>query len=123
MNKLKAQYLWHKYGAITTLIISILGFALLAGYSKQAEAQPSPFPRSTAEIDVYCGYTQDVYKHLKEAWGEEPVVGAMNIASALVWFTNESRSTMTIVTDRPDGISCIIHTGVCPEGMCFMTDF
>ena len=62
-----------------------------------------------------------MYRELYETHGELPVaIGFTDRNTAVVWFTNEDRTTLSVVIDTP-GRSCMMYTSTCYEGDCYMT--
>jgi hypothetical protein len=108
-------------GAISfVLIIMLLGFA--AGISRAcANELPEGLNGEMIEIPVICGDTMVMYRELLDTHGEVPVaIGFTDRDTAVVWFTNEDRTTLSVVIDTP-GRSCMIYTSTCYEGDCYMT--
>ncbi len=108
-------------GAISfVLIIMLFGFA--AGIGKAcAQELPEGLTGEKIEIPMICGDTIVMYRELLDTHGEVPVViGFTDRNTAVVWFTNEDRTTLSVVIDTP-GRSCMIYTSTCIEGDCFMT--
>jgi len=117
------KYWWHKNGIWVTVAVSLLGLGLLAGISAShaQEKRKYNLEKFDREIEVTCGPTLDVYEVLDKYYGEKPVAMALNdIQEAMVWFTNEKGTTMTIVMDFPNSVSCMMFSGECAEGECFI---
>ena len=73
-------------------------------------------------IPMICAKdTRDMYNALKKTHGEEPVmIGFSNSGPvAVVWFTNEDRTTLSIVIDAPSE-SCMIFSTRCLPGDCLI---
>ena len=100
----------------------LLVFGLAAGASVAcANELPEGLKGEQIEIPVICGDTVVMYRELYETHGEVPVaIGFTNRNTAVVWFTNEDRTTMSIVIDTPHR-SCMMYTSTCTEGDCYMT--
>lgn len=108
-------------GAISfVLIIMLLGFA--AGISKAcANELPEGLEGEHVSIPMICGDTRVMYAELAKTHGEYPVMISFSEKhTAVVWFSNEDRSTMSIVIDTPLQ-SCLIYTSTCLPGDCYMT--
>jgi hypothetical protein len=73
-------------------------------------------------MPVICGDTRDMYRALTEDHGEVPVIIAFSQKqTAVVWFTNPDKTTMSFVIDTPNGESCMIYSTRCYEGDCHLT--
>ena len=73
-------------------------------------------------IPMVCGDTRDLYQALGKTHSEVPVVIAFSERdTAVVWFTNADRTTMSVVIDTPEGESCMIYSTRCREGDCHLT--
>lgn len=65
----------------------------------------------SAQAQTVCAGHQTVVDRLKKVFGEVPVSeGLHSNGSMVVIFSSES-GTWSIVTARPDGLSCLIATG------------
>ena len=94
--------------------------ALLVG-SVSAQELPEGLTGENITIPVICGDTRVMYNELAETHGEYPVaIGFTTNDTAVVWFTNEDRSTLSIVIDALRQ-SCMIFTSTCLEGDCYLT--
>lgn len=109
-------------GAISfVLVMLMLGLAIGLSEAK-AEDLPHGLKGKHIEIPVICGKTQDMYRALTEDHGEVPVsIAFSERQTAVVWFTNPDKSTMSFVIDTPDGESCMLYSTRCPAGDCHMT--
>jgi len=108
-------------GAISfVLIIMLIGFA--AGVSKAcANELPEGLEGKHVPIPMICGDTRVMYEELAKTHGEFPVMLSFSEKhTAVVWFSNEDRSTMSIVIDTP-AQSCLVYTSTCLPGDCFIT--
>ena len=113
---------FREYQGFLSFTAIILVFGLAAGASVAcAQELPEGLTGEKIEIPVICGDTMVMYRELLETHGEVPVViGFTDRNTAVVWFTNEDRSTMSVVIDTPHR-SCMIYTSTCIEGDCYMT--
>ena len=72
-----------------------------------------------APFFLTCGPTGEVYELLKDQYSEEPSFMAFTESrSAIVWFTNDTASTFSLVKDDMDGSSCIFWGAKCEPGEC-----
>ena len=108
-------------GAISFVLVMFL-LAIGAGLSvANAQELPEGLKGENITIPVICGDTRVMYNELAETHGEYPVaIGFTTNDTAVVWFTNEDRSTLSIVIDALRQ-SCMIFTSRCLEGDCYMT--
>ena len=120
----------HKWFAATTAVVALFGLGLLAATDVKAqENAENPLVKKTVPLDVYCGETEKVHMILDRVYNETPVAMSWNLENEkglgpegayTVWFTNPERSTFSIVSDGGMGVSCILITGNCEEGNCFI---
>ena len=131
----------HKHFAMGTALAAIIGFGLLAGNDVKADtidpflvqAPPTtttdPMYRKRVPIEVFCADSQVLHEVLAEEYNETPVAMSINQDSQngvgpegayLIWFTNPDRTTFSIVSDGGAGISCIVFSGSCDVGNCFI---
>ena len=116
-------YSWAiKYQAAISFVLVMMLFGLGAGLSTvSANELPEGLKGEKIEIPVICGETTVMYRELFETHGELPVaIGFTTTDTAVVWFINEDRTTLSIVIDTPHR-SCMIYTSTCYEGDCYMT--
>ena len=108
-------------GAISFVLVMFL-FAIGAGLSvANAQELPEGLAGEMVEIPMICGDTMTLYRELLETHGETPVaIGFTKNDTAVVWFTNEARTTLSIVIDTPYR-SCMLYTSSCFDGDCYMT--
>ena len=72
-----------------------------------------------APFYLTCGPTGEIYESLKVEYNEEPSFMAFTESrSAIVWFTNDTASTFSLVKDDMDGSSCIFWGAKCELGEC-----
>ena len=109
-------------GAISFVLVLLL-LGLGAGFSvANAQELPEGLEGKHIRIPVICGDTRDMYAALTEEHGEVPVVIAFSEKeTAVVWFTNAEKATMSFVIDTPNGESCMLYSTRCYAGDCFMT--
>ena len=94
--------------------------AFLVG-SVSAQELPEGLTGEKIEIPVICGDTRVLYEELFSTHGELPVaIGFTTSDTAVVWFVNEDRTTLSVVIDTPHR-SCMIYTSTCLEGDCYLT--
>ena len=131
----------HKHFAMGTALAAIIGFGLLAGndvkadtvdpFAVQAPQSPSStMYRKRVPLEVFCADSNILYEVLEEEYDESPVAMSINQRNEnggigpegayLMWFTNADRSTFSIVSDGGAGISCIVFSGSCDIGNCFI---
>lgn len=120
----------HKHFAMFTAIIALFGLGLLAGNDVKAqENAENPLIKKTVPLDVYCGETEKVHLILDRVYDETPVAMSWNLddeagrgpeGAYTVWFTNPDRTSFSIVSDGGMGVSCILITGNCEDGNCFI---
>ena len=116
-------YSWAiRYQAAISFVLVIMLFALGAGLSiASANELPEGLKGEKIEIPVICGPTTVLYRELLETHGELPVmIGFTTNNSAVIWFVNEDKSTLSIVIDTPYQ-SCMLYTSTCLPGDCLMT--
>lgn len=114
----KLKCFWHDYGVWVVSVATVLGMAFLAGISESYSYDLETTERTSK---VKCGSTLTVYELLEKEYKEKPVAIAINdVQEVLVWFTNQERTTMTIVIDYPAGFSCMIMSAECPNGECYI---
>ena len=108
-------------GAVSFVLVMFL-LAIGAGLSvANAQELPEGLKGEKIEVPVICGDTVVLYRELLETHGEFPVaLGFTTADTVAVWFTNEDRTTLSIVIDTPNR-SCLIYTGTCLEGDCYLT--
>ena len=102
----------------------IMGAALLAApvLAQEQHAMPDGLEGRNQPIPMICAKdARDMYKALKMTHGEEPVALGFSGSGpvAVVWFTNEDRTTLSIVIDAPNE-SCMIFSTRCMPGDCFV---
>ena len=94
-----------------TIPVTFSAFAWTAAWAEVRNLQ-APFHLS-------CGPTGEVYELLKTEYNEEPSFMAFTESrSAIVWFTNDTASTFSLVKDDMDGTSCIFWGAKCEPGEC-----
>ena len=103
---------------------AILLALLVAGPASAQEqhVMPDGLEGRNQPIPMICAKdTRDMYRALKNTHGEEPVVLGFSGSGpvAVVWFTNEDRTTLSIVIDAPSE-SCMIFSTRCMPGDCFV---
>ena len=108
-------------GAISFVLVMFL-LAIGAGLSvANANELPEGLNGENITIPVICGDTRVLYTELAETHGEYPVaIGFTTNDTAVVWFTNEDRTTLSIVIDTPRQ-SCMLYTTSCLDGDCYLT--
>jgi hypothetical protein len=111
-----------KYQAAISFVLVLMLFALGAGLSiASANELPEGLKGEEITIPVICGETTVLYRELYKTHGELPVaIGFTTSNTAVVYFVNEDRTTLSIVIDTPHR-SCMIYTSTCLEGDCYMT--
>ena len=123
MNRI-ADILIRYQGAVSFVLVMLL-LGVSAGYSAKANAQqslPHGLEGKHVPMPLICGDTRDLYRALTEDHNEVPVALAFSEGeTAVVWFTNPEKSSMSLVIDRPNGRSCMIYSTKCFEGDCYMT--
>ncbi len=129
----------HKHFAMGTALAAIIGFGLLAGndvkadtidpFAVQAQSPSSTMYQKRVALEVFCANSEILYEVLEEEYGESPVAMSINQSSQngigpegayLIWFANADRSTFSIVSDGGAGVSCIVFSGSCDIGNCFI---
>ena len=108
-------------GAVSFVLVMFL-LAIGAGLSvANAQELPEGLKGENITIPVICGDTRVMYQELNKTHGEVPVaIGFTTNDTAVVWFTNEERTTLSIVIDTPNR-SCMLYTSRCLDGDCYMT--
>lgn len=117
-----------KYETAISFAIVLLLLALGSAWSMKATAQeqhamPEGLVGKNRAMPMICAKdARDMYNALKKTHGEAPVVlGFSNQGPvAVVWFTNEQRTTLSVVVDAPDE-SCMIFSTRCMPGDCFVS--
>ena len=131
----------HKHFAMGTALAAIIGFGLLAGndvkadtidpFAVQAPTPPtSPMYRKTVPLDVFCAESEILHEVLAKEYGETPIAMSINQTAPhggvgpegayLIWFTNVDRTSFSLVSDGGAGVSCIVFSGSCDIGNCFI---
>jgi len=95
---------------------------LLPSVAVAQQGLPEGLEGRNVPIPMVCGDTRDLYNALGETHAEVPVVIAFSQGdTAVVWFTNAEKTTMSVVIDSPSGESCMIYSTRCREGDCHLT--
>ena len=111
-----------RYQAAISFVLVMMLFALGSGLSiASANELPEGLKGEEITIPVICGPTTVMYRELFETHGELPVaIGFTTSNTAVIWFANEDRTTLSVVIDTPHR-SCMLYTSTCLEGDCYMT--
>jgi len=109
-------------GAVSFALVMLL-LGLGAAFSvANANELPEGLEGKRVPVPMICGDTSDLYRALTEDHNEVPVIVAFSQGeTAVVWFTNPDKSTMSLVIDRPNGKSCMIYSTKCYDGDCYLT--
>ena len=114
-------------------VVALFGLGLLA--ANDVKAQETPLPQNPpllqkrVPMEVFCGDTNVVHEILAKEYDEYPIAMSVNSrpngnigpeGSYLIWFVNEERTTFSIVSDGGMGVSCILLSGSCSRGNCFI---
>ena len=128
----------HKHFAMGTALAAIIGFGLLAGNDVKADTidpfalaqAPEGMIQKRVPINVFCADSATIHEVLEEEYGETPIAMSVNErkengnigpeGAYLLWFTNPERTTFSIVSDGGMGVSCILLSGACAPGDCFV---
>ena len=108
-------------GSLSFIAIMLL-LGLTVGISVAGEHQglPDGLEGRSQPLPIVCGTTQALYGALMETHGETPLALGFSVnQTAVVWFSNEDRTTLSIVIDTPTE-SCMIYSTRCLAGDCFM---
>ena len=111
-----------KYPIATGVILIILALFFMhkIAHAEEHQGLPSGLEGRTQPLPIVCGTTHDLYKALMETHGETPIALGFSVSqTAVVWFTNEDRTTLSIVIDAPTE-SCMIYSTRCLAGDCFI---
>ena len=125
----------HRWFAMGTAVVALFGLGLLAAndvkadpFTVQAPA-PNGMIQKRVPIDVFCADSAIIHEVLEEEYGETPIAMSVNErkengvgpeGAYLLWFTNHERTTFSIVSDGGMGVSCILLSGACAPGDCFV---
>ena len=111
-----------RYQAAISFVLVLMLFALGSGLSiASANELPEGLKGEEITIPVICGETTVLYRELHETHGELPVmIGFTTNNTAVVYFVNEDKTTLSVVIDTPHR-SCMIYTSTCLPGDCMMT--
>ena len=102
------------------LVIMALFFMHNVAHAEEHQGLPDGLEGRTQPLPIVCGTTQALYKALMETHGEDPIALGFSVnQTAVVWFSNEDRTTLSIVIDTPRE-SCMIYSTRCLAGDCFM---
>ena len=113
-------------GAVSFVLVILLlglGAAFSVANAQDQHAIPEGLEGRNQTIPMICAEdARDLYNALKKTHGEHPVAfGFSNQAHlAVIWFTDPSRTTLSIVVDAPTE-SCMIFSTRCLPGDCFVT--
>ena len=126
----------HRWFAMGTAIFALFGLGLLAANDVKADpftvqAQPeNGMIQKRVPINVFCGDSAVIHEVLEQEYGETPIAMSVNErkengnigpeGAYLLWFTNPDRTTFSIVSDGGMGVSCILLSGACAPGDCFV---
>jgi hypothetical protein len=117
----KIYDLLRRYQGAASFVLVLLVLGIAAGISVSAQELPEGLKGEHMQIPVICGDTMTLYKELHNTHGELPVaIGFTTNNSAVVWFVNEDKSTLSIVIDTPTQ-SCMFYTAKCLPGDCLMS--
>lgn len=95
--------------------------AFLVGSASAQQGLPDGLTGERVPLPLICGDTRVLYESLSTTHNELPVaIGFTTADTAVVWFTNPERTTLSIVIDAPTR-SCIIYSSKCLPGDCWLT--
>ena len=101
-----------------TIALIILLFSSTVAMAQQG--LPEGLTGEMQQTPMICGKTEVLYKALKDDHNEHPMVlGFSKSQSAVVWFTDPERTSLSIVVDTPLR-SCLIYSTRCLNGDCFV---
>ena len=110
-------------GAVSFVLVLMLlgiGAGLSVANAEGHQGLPTGLEGRTQPLPIVCGTTQALYTALMETHGERPIALGFSVNhTAVVWFANEDRTTLSIVIDSPTE-SCMIYSTRCLAGDCFM---
>ena len=111
-----------KYPVATGVILFILALFFMhkVAHAEEQPQLPDGLEGRMQPLPIVCGSTTDLYNALMETHGENPIALGFSLShTAVVWFTNEERTSLSIVIDSPTE-SCMIFSTRCLAGDCFM---
>ena len=111
-----------RYPIATGVILFILALFFMhkLAHAEEHQGLPEGLEGRTQPLPIVCGTTNALYGALMETHGETPLALGFSVnQTAVVWFSNKDRTTLSIVIDTPTE-SCMIYSTRCLAGDCFM---